>query len=67
MSRTAEAYVSIVERLIQREISKYEVGTFSDRDIEWITDNAISHALESSRFDLADIKSRIVFLVNEMY
>ena len=67
MSRTVEAYINIVERLIQREISKYEVGTFSDRDIEWITDNAVSHAFDSVRFDLVDIKSRIVFLVNEMY
>lgn len=67
MSRTAEAYINIVERLIQSEISKYEDGTFSDMDIEWITDNAVSHALELERFDLTGIKSRVVFLVNEMY
>ena len=67
MSRTAEAYINTVESLIQSEISKYEDGTFSDMDIEWITDNAMVHALESSSFDLTDIKNRIVFLVSEMY
>ena len=67
MSRTAEAYISIVESLIQSEISKYEDGTFSDMDIEWIMDNAITYTLESATLNWVDVRSKVVSLVNEMY